>query len=68
MSIDPRHVPNVISRKAEHDNDRGGAVCELVTALAFGLKAENYYRPIFTTPHPGRGRSSTGRRNRGRRR
>lgn len=64
MTPDPRLFPNVIKRKAETADDKAGAVCELVTAVTFGLRRDTYTPPILDR-HPGRGQTSTGVRNRG---
>lgn len=52
---DPMSCQTVIARKAEHDFDRAGAICELVTAATFGLKVdqEPTGRPL-STPRPDR--------------
>lgn len=56
---DPMTCQTVIRRKAEDSNDRAGAVCELVTALCFGLRKldqeprRHYYR-ARTQAHPHR--------------
>jgi hypothetical protein len=64
MSIDPREVPNVIRRKAEDNYDKAGAVCELVTAITFGLRtADRPTRPAQAYHGHGRTRRNMTRQS-----
>ncbi len=40
--IHPRQFPDTTERKARHDDDAVGAICELVTAVAFNRRADDY--------------------------